>query len=324
MTKYLFGAVSATALSLMCATGASAADRLNVVASFSIIADFARHVGGDRIELTTIVGPDGDAHAYEPRPQDAAALSKADVILANGANFESFLPRLVETSGSKAPIVELIKGVALIETAHEHEDHAEAGHDHDSHEDHANHDAHDGHDHGPNDPHAFQSAANAAIYVQNIADALCAADAEGCDTYTANAKPYLDELQALQTELTALAASVPAERRTIITSHDAFGYFAKAYNFTFLAAEGLSTEAQPSAANVADLVRQARAQKASAIFLENISDPRLAEQIARETGLTIGGTLYSDALTGPDGAAPSYIEMMRANMQTIVGAAKGS
>jgi len=310
--------------SLLAVSAAGADQPLNVVASFSIIGDFAKQVGGDRIALTTIVGPDGDAHAYEAKPQDAAALSKADVILANGAHFEGFLPRLLESSGAKAPVTELTKGVDLLKSPEEHEgehDHDEAKHDHD---DDGHDEAHEGHDHGPLDPHAFQSAANAKIYVANIADAFCAADAAGCETYKANAERYAGELTALDADLKQQAAAVPEARRTVISSHDAFRYFEAAYGIRFLAAEGITTEAEPSAAGIAKLIDQAREGKASAIFVENITDPRLAEQIGRETGLAMGGTLYSDALTASDGAAPTYIEMMRQNMRTITGAIGGS
>lgn len=279
---------------------ATAQEKLNVVASFSIIGDFAQQVGGDRINLTTLVGPDSDTHAYEPRPQDAAALAKAKVILANGANFEAFLPRLVEASGTQTKITELIDGVTLLEAG---------GHAHDA-----------AHDHGDDehDPHAFQSPANAIIYVGNIAKAFCDADAGSCETYKANAAAYIQTLRDLDATMQAEIARVPPERRSVITSHDAFAYFGHAFQIRFLAAEGVSTHAAPSAADIAKLIDQARADKASAIFVENISNPKLVEQIARETGLKLGGTLYSDALTGEDGQAPTYLDMVRHNMGTIV------
>ncbi len=288
------------------------ADPLKVVASFSNIGDLARNVGGDRIELTTLVGPDGDAHVYEPKPADAVAMARADVVLVNGLHFEGFLERLAEASASKAAVVELSKGVeplSISEDGHEDED------------DHAKTEAHD---HGSIDPHAFQSVANAEIYVRNIADALCAADAEGCDTYRANAEGYSEQLQALDAQIREAVASIPKDRRTIITSHDAFGYFAHEYGLTFVAPEGISTESEASAADVAALIQQVRQDKASAIFVENITNQRLVEQIASETGVEIGGTLYSDALSGPEGPAASYIDMMRSNIAVIKGAILGS
>jgi zinc/manganese transport system substrate-binding protein len=310
-------ALLATVITLSPAALASAAaEPLKVIASFSIIGDFARNVGGERVELTTLVGPDGDAHVYEPRPADAVAMVGADVVLVNGLHFEGFLERLVETSGAKAQIVELTKGIEPLKMQEEHEAEGEA-HD-------AAAEAEEGHHHGDTDPHAFQSIANAKIYVKNIADAFCAADAEGCDAYKANAEAYTQKLAATEDEVKAAVASIPEDKRVIITSHDAFGYFEHEYGLTFLAPEGVSTEAEASAADVAALIRQVREDKASAIFVESITNARLAEQIATETGLKIGGTLYSDALSAADGPAPTYIELMRYNIATIKGAILGS
>ncbi|MEW9805167.1 zinc ABC transporter substrate-binding protein AztC [Mesorhizobium sp. ZMM04-5] len=289
----------------------AAAEPLKVVASFSIIGDLARNVGGDRIALTTLVGPDGDAHVYEPRPADAVAMGKADVVLVNGLHFEGFLKRLVEASGTTAPVVELTKGGEMLKNAEE-------GHEGDNH-------AHEGHHHhGEFDPHAWQSVHNAEVYVKNIADAFCAADTAGCASYRANAEAYGAKLKALDAEIKAAIAGIPEEKRTIITSHDAFGYFQHEYGLTFLAPEGVSTEAEASAADVAALIKQIKGDRASAIFVENITNQRLIEQISSETGLKIGGTLYSDALSGADGPAPTYIDMMKFNTKTISGAILGS
>jgi zinc/manganese transport system substrate-binding protein len=294
----------------------AAAEPLKVVASFSIIGDFAQNVGGDRIALTTLVGPNGDAHVYEPKPADAVATADADVVLVNGLHFEGFLQRLVEASATKATVVELTKGVeTLATTEEEHEQEGEEAHEAE---------AQEGHDHGAIDPHAFQSIANAKIYVKNIADAFCTADADGCDTYKANAEAYTEKLDALETEVKAAVASIPQDKRTVITSHDAFGYFQHEYGLTFLAPEGISTDAEASAADVAKLIEQVRHDKASAIFVENITNQRLIEQIASETGLKIGGTLYSDALSDANGPAGTYIDMMRNNIGAIKGAILGS
>jgi zinc/manganese transport system substrate-binding protein len=294
---------------------AAMAESLDVVASFSIIGDFAKNVGGDRVKVTTIVGPDGDAHVYEPSPADAKAMAKADVVLVNGLHFEGFLQRLVETSGTQAAIVELTKGVTPIEFkpefAEEDEGDATAA-------------AGEGHDHGNVDPHAFQSIANARVYVANIIDAFCTADAANCDAYKANAAAYTGKLDALEKEVKDAVASIPKGKRTIITSHDAFGYFEHEYGLTFHAPEGISTEAEPSAADVAKLIDQVREEKAAAVFLENITNQRLIEQIASETGLKIGGTLYSDALSPSDGPASTYIDLMKHNIATIKGAILGS
>lgn len=301
--------LAATALAALPA--AAMAEPLKVVATFSIIGDMARQVGGDRIDLTVLVGPNGDAHVYEPKPQDAARIGAAEVVLANGLKFEGFINRVVEASGTKAPVVELTKGVTPIEAgADEHGHEAEAGHE--------------GDDHGAFDPHAFQSVPNAIIYVVNIADALCAADAAGCDSYRANAAAYTETLKALDAELRAEVAAIPQGKRTIITSHDAFGYFAREYGITFLAPEGISTDAEASAADVAKLIDQVREDNASAVFVENVSNPRLIEQIAKETGLKVGGALYSDALSAADGPASTYVDLMRYNIRTIAGAITGS
>ncbi|WP_394886198.1 zinc ABC transporter substrate-binding protein AztC [Mesorhizobium sp. AaZ16] len=319
-------------------TAMASAENLKVVASFSIIADFAKNVGGDRVDITTLVGPNGDAHVYEPKPADAAAVAAADVVLVNGLQFEGFLQRLVEASGTKAPVVELTKGGEVLKNAeeehhhdeasegeqkHEHEA-AEAGHDQHAEEgqEHANEEAH--HDHGEFDPHAWQSAHNAEIYVKNIADAFCAADAAGCDTYRANAEAYGQKLEALEAEIKAAVAEIPEDKRVIITSHDAFKYFEHEYGLKFLAPEGVSTESEASAADVAALIKQVKEDRAAAIFVENITNQRLIEQIASETGIKVGGTLYSDALSDEGGQAATYIDMMEHNANTIKGAILGS
>jgi zinc/manganese transport system substrate-binding protein len=307
---FALSVITFTALGLSPALAAP----LKVVASFTVIADLAKNVGGDRVDITTIVGPDGDAHVYEPSPADAVAMAKADVVLVNGLHFEGFLQRLVEASATNAAIVELTKGVTQIDFKPEF---AEADHDHA--------DAGDAdHDHGAIDPHAFQSIPNAEIYVKNIADAFCAADSEGCVGYQTNAAAYTKKLQALDGDVRAAIASIPAEKRVVITSHDAFGYFEHEYGLTFLAPQGISTDAEPSAADVAKLVEQIRHDKAAAIFVENITNPRLIEQIASETGIKVGGTLYSDALSGPDGPAATYIDMVKNNIRQIKGAILGS
>jgi zinc/manganese transport system substrate-binding protein len=284
------------------------ADGLKVVASFSIIGDMAREVGGTKVSVTTLVGPDSDAHVYEPRPQDAAAMAEADVVLVNGLGFEGFIERLAQTSAPKSAPVELSKGIATLDIVKDDHGHEEEGHDHE----------------GGIDPHAFQSVTNAQIYVRNIVDAFCKSDTANCDAYKANAATYNAKLAALDSEIKTAIASIPADKRIVITSHDAFGYFANAYGLTFHAPEGISTESEASAADVAKLIDQIRKEKASAIFVENISDTRLIAQISKEAGVQVGGSLYSDALSGPDGPAASYIDMMRHNVMTIKGAILGS
>jgi zinc/manganese transport system substrate-binding protein len=308
-------------LLLSAAYSSASADNLKVVASFSIISDFAKNVGGDKIDLTTLVGPDGDAHVYEPKPSDAAAVAGADVVLVNGLNFEGFLPRLVEASATKAPIVELTKGVEPLKNAEEEHDHAsgeEHKHEGEGHE----HEGH--HDHGAYDPHAFQSISNAKIYVQNIADAFCTADAANCDTYKTNAADYTRKLDATETDVKAAIASIPENKRLVITSHDAFGYFEHEYGLKFLAPEGISTDSEASAADIVALIKQIKEDKASAIFVENITNPRLIEQIASETKLKVGGTLFSDALSKPEDGAGTYIDLMNHNIGTFKKAILGS
>jgi zinc/manganese transport system substrate-binding protein len=295
-------ALAATALAaLFVAPGARAQDRLNVIASFSILGDFVKNVGGDRVEVATLVGPNGNAHVYAPSPGDAKKVADAKLVFVNGLGFEGWLERLVKASGTKAPIVVATKGIKPLERAGEHE------HDHD-------------HDHGRADPHAWQSVANAKIYVANIRDALIAADPAGKDAYSANAAAYLAKLDALEHDVREVIAKIPADRRRVITSHSAFGYFQDAYGVNFTAPQGVSTEAEASAKDVAAIIAQIRKQKVAAVFLENVTDPRLVEQVARETGAKVGGTLYSDALTDDKGDATTYIDLMRHNLRQLASA----
>jgi len=279
--------------------------KLSVVATFSIIGDFASRVGGDRIALRTLVGPNGDAHVYEPRPADAVALGKADVVLVNGLNFEGFVQRLVEASGTAAHIAVLSEGATILADPR-------GGHYHGN-EFHAS----------PEDPHAWQSIANAKVYVENIEAAFCAADPQGCPTYKANAAAYVGELTALEVEVRQAVDAIPADRRAVVVAHNAFRYFETEYGIAFLAPQGVSTESEASAGGVASLIREIREKRAAAVFGENISDTRLVEQIASEAGLTVGGTLYSDALSDPQGPAPTYVEMMRHNIEAIKTAIGG-
>ena len=284
-----------------------AAEKLDVVASFSILGDFAKKIGGDRIELRTIVGPNSDAHVYEPKPADAMAVAKADVVLVNGLQFEGFLRRLIEASGTSAGIVEVSKGAEILEDpagGHHHHDDGEAAH-HES----------------PLDPHAWQSVANAKIYVKNIEAAFCKADAEGCAVYRENAKAYGADLDALDRQIRDTIAAIPQDRRIFVVAHHAFRYFERDYGVTFIAAQGVATDSEASAADVAGVLREIAGKRAVAIFAENIANTRLIEQIAAEAGLKLGGALYSDALSAPGGAAATYIDMMRRNLATIRAAA---
>ena len=291
-----------SALAVILSAPAVAADRLPVVASFSILGDMTARVGGDRVAVTTLVGPDGDAHVYEPTPDDVRAVAAARLLVVNGLGFEGWMDRLAGASGYAGPVVVASRGVAPREIVEE--EHADA----------------EGHDHHGIDPHAWQDVANAVTYVRNIAAGLDAADPAGKATYDANAAAYVADLEALDAEVRAALATLPAERRKIITSHDAFGYFGAAYGLRLSAPEGISTEAEASAADVAALIRQIRADAVPAIFVENIKDRRLIDQIAAETGAAVGGELYTDALSDKDGPAPTYVEMIRHNVKTLAEA----
>ena len=278
-----------------------APDRLKVVATFSILGDFVKNVGGDRVEVASLVGPNGDAHVYSPTPADAKTIADAKIVFTNGLGFEGWMTRLVKASGTKAAMVVATKGVKPRQRG------AAEPHDADEKE-------------GGTDPHAWQSVANAKIYVANIRDALVKADPAGKAAYEANAAAYLATLDALEKEVKDELARIPADRRKIITTHDAFGYFGLAYKIDFIAPQGVSTEAEVSAKDVGAIITQIKKQKIPAVFLENVTDPRLLEQIAKESGAKIGGTLYSDALTDDKGPAPTYVDMMRHNIRTLSAA----
>jgi zinc/manganese transport system substrate-binding protein len=268
--------------------------KLPVVATFSILADFARNVGGNRIEVAAVVGPNGDTHVYQPKPADAEKLGAARLILVNGFGLEGWIDRLIKASGARAPVIVATKGINPQKMREEGRI--------------------------EEDPHAWQSIADAKIYAANIRDGLIAADPEGEAAYRANADNYLARLDALEKEVLAEIAKIPLGRRQIITTHDAFGYFGTAYGFRFIAPEGVSTETEASAREVAKIIRQIKAQKIPAVFLENVTDPRLVRRIASESGATVGGMLYSDALSPPDGPASTYIDMMRYNVRELSAA----
>jgi zinc/manganese transport system substrate-binding protein len=267
-----------------------AEDRLNVVASFSILGDLAKNVGGDKVDVTTLVGPNGDVHVYTPAPSDAKKNADARLLVMNGLGLEGWLPRLVQSAGSKATIVTASNGIAPLQLGSDA------------------------------DPHAWQSVANVRLYVANIRDALIAADPADAAVFRANAERYLGELNALDAEVRAAIAKIPPERRKVITTHNAFGYFAAAYGVTFVAPVGVSTESEPSARDIATLIQQIKAEKIPAVFLENLGDDRLIRRIAAETGAKAGGTLYSDSLTDEKGPAPTYIALVRHNIKALTSA----
>ena len=290
--------VAALLLGLVAQAGAAEA-KLRAVATFSILGDLVAQVGGDRVAVTTLVQPNADAHGYTPAPSDARTLADAGLVVVNGLGLEGWIDRLIKASGTKAPVVVASAGVRPIEA--EDDDH---GHGH------AHHD----------DPHAWQNIANAKVYVANIRDVLARIDPDHAATYADNAKTYLATLDALDVEVRAAISAIPAAQRRVITTHDAFGYFTAAYGLTFIAPQGVSTDSEASPRDVGRIIRQIRKDRIPAVFLENIADPRLMQQVARESGAAIGGKVFSDALSGPDGPAPTYVAMMRNNVAAFAAA----
>ena len=273
---------------------------LPVVASFSILADMVKQVGGPHVEVTSLVGPNSDAHVFDPTPADAKRLAAAKLVVVNGLGFEGWLNRLVKSSGYKGPVLTASKGVKTIPMAE-----SDHGHGH-------------AHSHAALDPHAWQSLPNARQYVENIRVALSAAMPAHSADFQSRTTDYLKQIDALEKSTQARIAAVPMERRRVITSHDAFGYFARAYKVTFYPLQGLSTASEPSAADVVRIVNEIKKNKVTAIFAENISDPRVLERVAKDTGAKIGGTLYADALSAPGTQADTYLKMFELNVSTIV------
>jgi zinc/manganese transport system substrate-binding protein len=285
MRRFLFASLTLIAIALP-----ARAEPLRVVATFSILGDLVRNVGGDRLEVTTLVGPGSDVHAYTPTPLDAKKIAGADLIVVNGFGFEGWLPRLVQSAGSKAKVIAATDGITPLRRG------------------------------SAADPHAWQAVDNAEAYVANIRTALSAADPAGSAQYRANTEAYLAKLDALGREVRDAVARIPPARRKVISTHNAFSYFAAAYGIAFIAPLGVSTESEPSARDIANIITQIKQAKIPAVFLENVSDPRLIQRISAETGARVGGTLYSDSLTGEKGEAPTYIDMVRHNIKALTRA----
>jgi zinc/manganese transport system substrate-binding protein len=288
----LFRILLVAVVALISSTPASAA-KLKVVASFSILADMTSRIGQNRVEIHTLVGPNGDAHAFQPTPANAKAVGQADVIVINGLGFEPWAERLIRSSAAKGTVVTASAGVKARNF---------------------------GSDTSSLDPHAWQDLSNGQIYARNIGEAFAKADKANAQFYRDNAEGYAAELASADAKVRAAIAAVPAERRKVITSHDAFGYFGAAYGIEFVAPLGVSTEDQASAKGVAKLIDQIRAEHISAVFVENITDPRLVKQIANETGVKLGGELFSDALSKPGGDAATYTDMFGHNRNALVAA----
>ena len=281
--------VGATVIS--CISGACfAEDRLKIVASFSILGDMVQQVVGEHADVTTIVGPDADAHVYQPSVADARAVADADVIFVNGLGFETWSKTLIAESGTDASVHVATQGVKIVKVD------------------------------GETDPHAWNSLSNGVVYVNNIAAVLSNKIPEKADVIETNRATYANTLMALDTSTKTKLSQLPAEKRTVVTAHDAFGYLADAYDMTFLAPVGIDTDAEPSAQELAVLIDQLKADGAAALFVENITSPALVQQIADETGLTIGGRLFSDALSERGGPATSYLAMFEHNLNTLLTA----
>ncbi len=283
-------------LSLLPAPALAESKPIEVVATFSILDDFIKQVGGDLVHIKTLVGPDDDAHIYKPTPNDSKALSEADLIVQNGLEMEGWINRLVSASGFKGLTVLASEGVVPRQMNVDKEDH---GH---------------GTDGKTIDPHAWQDIANARIYVKNIAKALAKLRPADADTFRARAKAYDVELEKLDTWVKAEIGSIPLKQRKIITGHDAFGYFGAAYGVTFLALQDISTEVEPTATQVAKLIEQMKSEKIKRVFFENMASPKLVKQLAKDAGASVGKPIYSDALSKGDGPAATYITMFYYNV----------
>ena len=310
LRRTLLASVSATALAVTALPPMAQADEpMPVVATFSILGDMVGRIGGEHISLTTLVGPDGDTHVYQPTPKDARSVSEAEVMFINGLDFEGWLERLAEAASFDGTLVTATKGIDAIAF----DDHD----DHDDHKDHGDHDDHHGHNHGAFDPHAWLSLDHAVTYVDNITAALATADPENAADYYSNRADYIAQIDSLSKEVAVMMSSIPEKKRTVVTPHDAFGYFSQTYDIKFVAPQGLSTDSEISASDVAELIEQIREEGISAVFIESITDNRMIEQIANETGAVVGGTLYSDALSAKEGPASTYLKMFRHNAVTI-------
>ncbi|NLC35646.1 MAG: metal ABC transporter substrate-binding protein [Alcaligenaceae bacterium] len=290
---------------------------LPVVATFSILGDMVKEIGGERVAVTTLVGSNADAHGFEPTPRDAKALRDARVLVLNGLDFEAWLPRLTQAAGFEGQRVLASEGVKVryFSDAHEHD------HDHD----HEHDDGHGhAHAHGDVDPHAWQDLSNGMIYARNIAAGLTRADPRNASYYESRAAGYVARMKALDSEVRTALAAIPPENRRVISSHDAFGYFGAAYGIEFIPIMGVSSQAEPSARDVARVVERVRETQVGGVFIENMSSPALAQQIARESGAIMGGTLYSDALGPADEPASSYLGMFSWNAGRLVYVLKRS
>lgn len=279
---------------------ASAQSPMKAVATFSILGDLLAEVAGDKVELSVVVGPDIDAHAYQPRPTDARALADAKVLVSNGLGFEGWIDRLAKAAPFKGKAIVATAGVATLKAGADH------GHSHGH-----------SHGHGP-DPHCWQDVQRVRTYAANIAKGLAEADPPNAAYYRERAQAFDRRLVELDAWVKAEIAKVPADKRRAITGHDSFRYFSSAYGVKFQSPRGYNTSSEPSARDVAALIREVREHRIKALFVENMTNPGLIDQIAKESGAVVGPRLYTDALSGPDGPAPTYEKMMRHNVTALV------
>ena len=286
------------AFALCAGFGTLQAKQIRAVASFSILADLVSQIGGEHVTVISLVGPNADAHVYEPKPQDAVALSSADIIFVNGLGFESWMERLQQVASRQTKVVVASKGIVPLIIV-------------------------EGGQQVP-DPHAWQSPANGLIYARNVADALCGLDSEDCGKFRGNLEDFGNRMKFLDEDFRNRISHISESKRQVITTHDAFAYYGAAYGIRFLAAEGISTESEPSAQNLAKLISQMKHDKISALFLENMEDPRILEQIARETGVQPGGTLFADALSKPGQGGATYFDMLKHNGELLISAMAGT
>ena len=287
-----------SAFALCAGIGTLQAKQIRAVASFSVLADIVSQIGGEHVSVISLVGPNADAHVYEPKPQDAVALSSADIIFVNGLGFEGWMERLQQVASGQTKVIVASKGIVplIIE---------------------------EGGQQLP-DPHAWQSPANGLIYARNVADALCGVDREDCGQFKGSLEEFGNRMKLLDDDFRNRISHISESKRQVITTHDAFAYFGAAYGIRFLAAEGISTESEPSAQNLAKLISQMRHDQISALFLENMEDPRILEQIARETGVQPGGTLFADALSKPGEGGATYLDMLKHNGELLISAMAGT
>lgn len=303
MTLSRRSSVAALLLALAASPALAQSERpLRVVASFSILADIVREVGGDAVDVVALVGPDADAHVFQPSPADARHLARADLVVVNGLGFEGWIDRLVRASGYRGKVVTASQGVKLRKDGHGHG--GKPGHG--------------------SDPHAWQDLANAERYVANVRDALGGLRPASAGVFAQRTARYTEQIRALDREVRAQLAAVPRPKRRVITSHDAFGYFGAAYGVDFLSPQGVSTDGEASAADVAKLIDQIRRQDVRAVFVENITDPRLVERIAKEGGAVLGGRLYSDALSAPGTEADTYLKLFAHNAKALASGLTGT